>query len=173
MGGPFSLEMIDVASPCDVPWDSMTGDERVRFCGECQLHVYHLSAMTREEAEALINEKEGRLCVQFYRRADGTVLTRDCPVGVETLRRRAVRGVLAAVGAVCGLIAGLFVTPAVLGPNRGSAKLRQCPSGRGGSSHSWSAMVTPCRRIAACTSAAGNSQQVSALRASSRSESTG
>ena len=41
-----------------------------------------------EEAERLIAEREGRLCVRFYQRTDGTVLTADCEVGV---RRRRVR----------------------------------------------------------------------------------
>jgi hypothetical protein len=42
------------------------------------LNVYNLSEMSQESAEALIAETEGRLCVRFYQRADGTVLTRDC-----------------------------------------------------------------------------------------------
>ncbi|WP_301002384.1 hypothetical protein [Capsulimonas corticalis] len=33
-------------------------------------------------------EKEGRLCVRFYQRKDGTMITRDCPVGVRIARRR-------------------------------------------------------------------------------------
>lgn len=76
----INLNVIDIPNPCAMPWDEMTGDERVRFCGKCQKNVYHLSHMTREEAERLIAEKEGGLCVQFYRRADGSVVTRDCTV---------------------------------------------------------------------------------------------
>jgi hypothetical protein len=56
----------------------MQGDDRVRHCGQCQRNVYQLSNLSREEAEALILEKEGELCVQFYRRADGSVVTRPC-----------------------------------------------------------------------------------------------
>ena len=37
--------------------------------------------MTEEEALKLVEEREGRLCVRFYQRRDGTVLTTDCPVG--------------------------------------------------------------------------------------------
>ena len=58
--------------------------------------------MTREAAEALVRAKEGDLCVRYYRRADGTVLTADCSVGV---RRKRVRWV-AAAGAVTALAAG-------------------------------------------------------------------
>jgi hypothetical protein len=83
-----ALDGIQVAKPCPANWDAMSGDERVRFCGLCKLNVYNLSAMKREEAEALVREREGRVCVRFFRREDGTILTQDCPVGLAALRRR-------------------------------------------------------------------------------------
>src|SRR3712207_9211258 len=82
------LARVRVAAPCPADWESMVGDERVRFCGRCSLNVYNLSGMTRREAEALITRREGRLCVRFYRRADGTIITDNCPVGLRRLRRR-------------------------------------------------------------------------------------
>lgn len=84
------LDNIRVASPCSADWAKMTGDERRRFCGDCKKHVYNLSELTRDEAEALILEKEGRLCVRYYQRADGTILLADCTVGVRRRRRRRV-----------------------------------------------------------------------------------
>jgi hypothetical protein len=84
---PLPLDRISVASPCTASWDEMRGDDRVRFCGHCQLNVYNLSAMTRQAAEQLVAQREGRLCVRFYRRTDDTVLTPDCPRGLEALRR--------------------------------------------------------------------------------------
>ncbi|MGZ3438637.1 MAG: hypothetical protein ACXVDD_03950, partial [Polyangia bacterium] len=69
------LESLRIATPCSADWDEMAGDERVRFCGKCEKNVYNLSAMTREAGEALVREKEGRMCVRMYQRADGTVLT--------------------------------------------------------------------------------------------------
>jgi hypothetical protein len=82
------LDRIRVASPCHASWDAMTGDDRVRFCGECKKDVYNLSAMTRDEAERLLAERAGSLCVRVYKRADGTVLTADCPVGARKKRVR-------------------------------------------------------------------------------------
>lgn len=70
-----------IASPCRAPWENMDGDDRVRFCRECNRNVYNLSVMTETEARGVIAEREGRLCVRFYQRRDGTVLTSDCPVG--------------------------------------------------------------------------------------------
>lgn len=85
------IQRIEIASPCPVEWNSMTGDDRSRFCPQCRLNVYDFSAMTAEEGERLIIEKEGRLCVQIYRRRDGTVITSDCPVGLAAIRSRSVR----------------------------------------------------------------------------------
>ncbi len=103
------LEQVRVASPCHAAWDDMSGDDRVRHCGRCEKNVYNLSGMTRAEAEALVRRTEGELCIRFYRRADGTVLTRDCPVGLAALRRPAyliaalaAAFLLAALGLVTG-----------------------------------------------------------------------
>lgn len=92
------LDQVRVASPCSASWDDMVGDERVRFCKSCEKNVFNLSAMSREEAEALLRQRLGsELCVRFYQRADGTILTEDCPAGVRRKRRKKLA--LAAVGA--------------------------------------------------------------------------
>ncbi|MCA9266878.1 MAG: hypothetical protein KDA41_00330, partial [Planctomycetales bacterium] len=99
-----SLNIIDVASPCPADWQEMTGDDRVRFCGECQMHVYNLSALSETEALRLVNRHEGRLCVRFFRRQDGTVLTNNCPVGLAAWRRKIVR-MWASTAAMFGAVA--------------------------------------------------------------------
>jgi hypothetical protein len=106
------LDDLKVAAPCSADWGAMTGGERVRFCARCELNVYNLSGMTRAEAEALITNTEGRLCVRFFRRADGTVLTENCPVGLRALKRRVSRVTNATVSAVFGFLAGLGLTTA-------------------------------------------------------------
>lgn len=92
------LDLITIQSPCTESWDRMTGDEQRRFCGACRLHVYDLSAMRREDAEALVlSRREGeRLCVRFARRPDGRVVTDDCGPVRKALRRRAQRAKAAA-----------------------------------------------------------------------------
>jgi hypothetical protein len=112
------LDGVRVAAPCPADWSKMVGDERVRYCGECNLHVYNLSGMTRREAETLITNAEGRLCVRFYRRADGTVLTRNCPVGLRALKRRVTRIASATLTAVLGFFAGVGLN---FGANRAFA----------------------------------------------------
>ncbi len=70
-----------VASPCPADWNAMQGDDRVRFCGQCVKNVYNLSAMTHAEAEDLIREKEGKLCVRSaYGRNAGTCRGRGHPM---------------------------------------------------------------------------------------------
>lgn len=82
------LDNVKIASPCSQDWNEMLGTDRKRFCGDCKLNVYNLSGMTTEAAESLLINSEGRLCVRFYRRADGSILTKDCPVGWARVKRR-------------------------------------------------------------------------------------
>jgi hypothetical protein len=103
------LDHVRVAAPCEADWDQMIGSERVRFCGQCSLNVYNLSAMTKADAESLIAGTEGRLCVRFYRRRDGSIITDDCPVGLRAIRRRMSYLARAAGSMVLGLFAGLGV----------------------------------------------------------------
>ena len=93
------LPNIYVASPCPADWSKMTpaGDaERVRMCKQCNKHVFNLSQMSRADAEELIIEKNGSLCVRYYQRKDGTILLKDCTVAAATARRRQIAGAAAA-----------------------------------------------------------------------------
>src|SRR5687767_86991 len=84
----FEIQNIRVASPCSVSWETMTGDARVRHCDSCRLNIYNTAEMTGSEIETLVQNREGRLCIRLYRRADGTLLTKDCPVGVRAIQKR-------------------------------------------------------------------------------------
>lgn len=103
------LTGIRIAKPCPASWAAMRGDDRVRFCDQCRLNVYNLTDMSRSEAQKLVAKREGRLCVRFYRRADGTVLTDNCPVGLRAARRQLRRLIsgYAALFAVLVTTAGL------------------------------------------------------------------
>jgi hypothetical protein len=79
----------------------MIGDDRIRFCPLCQKNVYNLSGMTRQDAEALVRNQEGHLCIRFHRRRDGTILTDHCPVGLRAAQRKLVF--------LVGGVAALFV----------------------------------------------------------------
>jgi len=102
------LDNINIASPCSADWSEMYGDERKRFCGDCKLNVYNLSGMTRDEAESLMMNAEGRLCVRFYKRADGSVITQDCPAGWAKVKQRTKILATAAASMVMTLLTGVF-----------------------------------------------------------------
>src|SRR5437879_29867 len=89
-----------VASPCTARWEDMKGDEQMRFCNLCQKNVYNLSALSSADAATLVKSKEGKLCARFYQRADGTVLTDDCPIGLAKAWKRAQAMVLAGAGLI-------------------------------------------------------------------------
>lgn len=59
------LDRVRIGTPCQTDWEAMRGDERVRFCGQCEKHVYNLSQMTCQQAEALIRKTNGKLCARF------------------------------------------------------------------------------------------------------------
>ena len=102
------LSKVKVASPCHASWDAMTGDERVRFCGQCDKSVFDLSAMVAEQAESLLREHGASLCVRFYRRRDGTVMTSDCPVGKRQKRKRTIAAAVLAGGLMTAGIGGFL-----------------------------------------------------------------
>src|SRR5688500_8814971 len=109
------LSRVRDASPCPADWDKRSGDERVRFCGPYELNVYNLSAMTRTQTEDLIAGTERRLCIKYYRRKDGSILTRDCPVGLARLKQRMSRIRRAVTAGLLGFFAGASGSYAVNG----------------------------------------------------------
>jgi hypothetical protein len=121
MRGSSKLDRLQVAAPCPVSWEQMSGDRRIRFCEHCKLNVYNIAELSKAEAESLINTTEGRLCARLYRRMDGTVITKDCPVGLRALRLRVSKKVAAAFAAIVSL-ASLVVG------QQPSTKKKSCPS---------------------------------------------
>jgi hypothetical protein len=69
--------------------------------------------MTSADAAELLRKSGGKICVRFYQRPDGTVMTKDCPVGLHAVRQRFARTASALVGSVafaCGA-ANFFTRP--------------------------------------------------------------
>src|SRR5687767_1276640 len=100
----FNIDNLRVAAPCPAAWENMAGDERARYCQSCQLTVYNFSEMSAREVYDLIAKSEGRICGRLYRRADGTVLTKDCPTGLRAYHKRVTRFAGAALAAILGLV---------------------------------------------------------------------
>ncbi len=85
------MKRTQIAAPCEAKWEDMQGDDKTRFCGDCKLHVMNAAAMTDEEVVAQIAraQRGERVCMRLYKRADGTLITENCPVGLRRLRDRA------------------------------------------------------------------------------------
>lgn len=107
MADDVLLKNVRIASPCSVNWDAMPGGERVRSCAQCGHKVYNLSEMPAADAAHLLRSSEGRVCVRFYQRPDGTVMTKDCPVGLRALRQRAARAATLAFSTLFISLGGL------------------------------------------------------------------
>ena len=104
----LNLDDLKIAAPCHEDWNEMSGDERVRRCAACKLDVFNISEMTEEDAVDLIESRAGqRTCVKLFRRADGTVITKNCPVGLRALRKRVRRLVAVGVAGVATLLTSL------------------------------------------------------------------
>lgn len=98
-----SLRNITVASPCLVDWDQMTGDERIRFCDHCNLEVHNISELTYARAARLVARSKGRLCVRYYRDAEGTPIIRQTQSKLHQIGRRASRLAAGAFSATLSL----------------------------------------------------------------------
>lgn len=105
-----SFDRITIPAPCSADWDSMIGNDQVRFCEHCNLHVTDLSAMTRSAAMRLVARSQGRLCVRFIQRPDGGVLTK-APEKLYRIGRRASRIAAGAFTATLSLASAAAQAP--------------------------------------------------------------
>lgn len=83
----------------------MSGSDQKRYCDHCNRHVHDISAMTEDEAQALICRQAGDLCVRFTRLSDGRIKTLDycAPAGRKGYGWRlwTLVGIVGAVIAAC------------------------------------------------------------------------
>lgn len=105
---------LTIPSPCAADWNSMKGNDQVRFCEHCCLEVHNVSLMTRTQAERLIARSKGQLCVRYHHNEAGQPLT--LPVG-QKLHRMGRRVSRFAAGA---FTATLSVTSTIAQPSGNS-----------------------------------------------------
>ena len=115
------LDQISVASPCSADWDAMAGNDQVRFCQHCSQHVHDLSTLTRKDAMRLVAASEGRLCVRYRKRPDGTLDTaeRAAPQPLTHIKRRLSRiaaGAFTASLSLASNVAAQSARPAGVNP---------------------------------------------------------
>ncbi|HEY9731733.1 MAG TPA: hypothetical protein V6C89_07465 [Drouetiella sp.] len=90
---------------CQWAWpNSLSGKERYRACGVCQAAVYDFDGWEREQAEALIFQRENLKRPKFFIRDDGKFMTRKCPREVARKMRLLTASLLAFVSILSALV---------------------------------------------------------------------
>ncbi|HKO45686.1 MAG TPA: ankyrin repeat domain-containing protein [Pyrinomonadaceae bacterium] len=111
MSAKDPLQRLAVTSPCTQDWDSMIGNDSVRFCEHCSLHVHNISAMTRAKALRLAEKSKGRICVRYYHDPNGLVTTKPVSPRLHQLGRRVSRVAAGAFSATLSLTAAVAQSP--------------------------------------------------------------
>ncbi len=103
------LDNLILAYPCPITWDSMSGDERERFCNKCSQKVFNISDLSRKDAESLLRDgvEDGKVCVKYYLRADGTIKTDNCPRILRPVRNKLKLIEKAVSAAIALLVSGM------------------------------------------------------------------
>jgi|GEM_PF-5179945 hypothetical protein len=101
---PSFLANLSISAPCSEDWNLMTGDDKKRLCSSCKIHVYNITALESSEAEAFLASEFGKeICVKYFKRSDGTIITKNCPIGLRSLRRQGER-LRKFLSSICGLL---------------------------------------------------------------------
>ncbi len=117
MSAKNSLQRLAVNSPCSQDWDSMIGNDRVRFCEHCSLHVHNISEMTRAKALRLVESSHGRICVRYHRDSAGQVISKTISPTLYQLGRRVSRFAAGAFSATLSISAAVAQAPSSPQPN--------------------------------------------------------
>ena len=66
-----SLDRLTISNPCNADWASMSGNDQVRFCEHCSLHVTNLSNMALQGGFWWPVLRVACVCVSWKLRAAG------------------------------------------------------------------------------------------------------
>lgn len=90
------IDRVRVKEPCTQDWETMRGNDQIRFCDHCAKDVNDISSMTKKEAIKLVRRSGGQLCIRY--REDPRTGSRLFAPNVSKLIRQsgAAAGVLSA-----------------------------------------------------------------------------
>jgi len=112
------LNNLIIPTPCSADWNSMVGNDQVRFCEHCSLHVHNVSALTRNQAERLVAQSNGKLCVRYIRDPAGRPALLPAAQKLHRIGRRVSQlaaGAFSASLSVSSALAQERVAPSVTG----------------------------------------------------------
>jgi hypothetical protein len=112
------LPKISIAEPCPMAWAELAGDDKQRFCSQCEKHVVNGQEMTHSEVVQLVREGQGQLCMRLATDEKGTVRFKAAPKRVrsQSIVKRA--GLVIAAG---GLVAACHSQPKNMDPSDSKA----------------------------------------------------
>jgi hypothetical protein len=96
-----------IMSACTEDWDSMIGNDQIRFCSHCRLSVHDLTQMNRKRIKRLIARSNGRLCVRYSK-----LIPPSTPPALKTLYKIGRR---TSVIAASAFSASLSISSAIAG----------------------------------------------------------
>jgi hypothetical protein len=96
------IAKIEITDPCTVAWDSLTGNENMRYCNKCNANVYNFERMTNKQIEKLVLKNNGKLCASIRLQSDGDIKS----LGNGTIKNNT--SLLKMAGAILATIVGLF-----------------------------------------------------------------
>ncbi len=114
---------IQIKTACPKNWAELVGDDKKRFCSECNLHVHNAARLTQVEASTLVAKANSRVCMRIEYDASGAPVFRDSHPAVGIKPRSASRFARWALSAAAGLLAacnGSIPTPAATDPVPGT-----------------------------------------------------
>lgn len=69
------LPSLHIPNPCEESWRQMKGDSVTRHCNRCDHKVHNLSAMSQQQATALLDQScGGKVCVRYMKDSRGDVV---------------------------------------------------------------------------------------------------
>lgn len=68
---------VRIAKPCPKNWNEMTGDDQSRFCSHCEKSVHNLAEMSAGDAEQLLCNTSGRVCIRMVNGPQGSFKTKQ------------------------------------------------------------------------------------------------
>jgi len=96
---------------CPIPWSSLRGDERAKFCAQCGRTITNLSELDEKARLALLANAGGeKICITYYRRLSGEFVTPESPLTPEERAGIKQLGVAALSAGALALAAGCMAT---------------------------------------------------------------
>ena len=90
-------DRIKVKDPCMQDWETMRGNNTVRFCDHCSKSVNNLSEMTRKEAVRMIRAAGANICIRYIKDpANGRPMFADQLIQISRRAPRLVASVMSA-----------------------------------------------------------------------------